>query len=184
MFFKFVAIRIATNCFVDIIFHFNGHKVFCGLQNIRKLFLWIVFSVSISTKSIFVCSVDKYSADKVGRLSVKLKFKKQAYQTRAVDAVVNCFEGQPHAAAGFSYRIDPGVVEAGSRGHGQERLFEESGFKNEDIVLTEEQVLENIQKVQRIQNLPQSASLITNRCVFAETLMLRWRPERGRHIAI
>ena len=27
---------------------------------------------------------------------MKLKFKQQAYQTAAVEAVVNCFAGQPH----------------------------------------------------------------------------------------
>ena len=27
---------------------------------------------------------------------MKLKFKQQAYQTVAVEAVVNCFAGQPH----------------------------------------------------------------------------------------
>ena len=28
-------------------------------------------------------------------MKMKLKFKKQAYQTLAVEAVVDCFEGQP-----------------------------------------------------------------------------------------
>jgi type III restriction enzyme len=37
---------------------------------------------------------------------MKLKFKNQAYQTRAVEAVVDCFKGQ-HTRSGISYRIDP-----------------------------------------------------------------------------
>jgi len=90
---------------------------------------------------------------------VKLKFKKQAYQTRAVEAVVDCFKGQPNTA-GISYRIDPGMAKAGSQGYRQQSLFEESGFKNSDLALTEQQVLENIQEAQRLQNLPQSVSLI------------------------
>jgi type III restriction enzyme len=36
---------------------------------------------------------------------MKLKFKVQPYQTRAVAAVVDCFNGQPKAA-GITYRVD------------------------------------------------------------------------------
>ncbi|SMF44256.1 type III restriction-modification system endonuclease [Desulfovibrio gilichinskyi] len=79
---------------------------------------------------------------------MKLKFKKQAYQTRAVEAVVDCFKGQPYAM-GLNYRIDPG----------HQLDIGETGFKNDDLVLTENQFLENIQAVQRSQNLPQSNSL-------------------------
>lgn len=89
---------------------------------------------------------------------MKLKFKHQTYQTRAVEAVVNCFKGQPNTA-GISYRIDPGV-ETGAQGYGQQRLFEGYGFRNGDIVLSDQQVLENIQQIQRFQNLPQSHSLV------------------------
>ena len=43
---------------------------------------------------------------------MKLKFKKQAYQTNAVEAVANCFAGQP-LNTGFKYDIDPGLVKSG-----------------------------------------------------------------------
>lgn len=82
---------------------------------------------------------------------MKLKFKTQAYQTRAVDAVVDCFKGQPNTS-GISYRIDPGK----SR---QSYMFE-AGFKNQDIILGEPQILENLQQVQRRQNLSQSSRLV------------------------
>ena len=82
---------------------------------------------------------------------MKLKFKKQAYQTRAVDAVVDCFKGQPNTS-GISYRMDPGKAK-------QSQMFE-AGFKNQDIILGEQQVLENMQEIQRLQNLPQSSSLV------------------------
>jgi len=36
---------------------------------------------------------------------MKLKFKQQAYQTHAVESVVNCFAGQPYQA-GISYKLD------------------------------------------------------------------------------
>ena len=85
---------------------------------------------------------------------MKLKFKKQAYQTRAVEAVVDCFKGQPNTA-GINYRIDPGVDKSK-----QMILLENAGFKNADIALTDQQILENIQAVQRPQNLPQSSALI------------------------
>lgn len=96
---------------------------------------------------------------------MKLKFKKQPYQTRAVDAVVDCFKGQPNTA-GIGYRIDPGVEKAKDGKLYQETFLhrgwvdEISGFKNSDLSLSEQQLLENIQEVQRLQNLPQSSSLV------------------------
>lgn len=89
---------------------------------------------------------------------MKLKFKKQAYQTSAVEAVVECFAGQPLATA-FKYRVDPGrkvetaqlIIEA---------TEEISGFANERLAIPEDRLLENIQAVQRHQNLPLSQSLV------------------------
>ncbi|MXV74346.1 restriction endonuclease subunit R, partial [Candidatus Poribacteria bacterium] len=81
------------------------------------------------------------------------------HQTRAIEAVINCFKGQPNTS-GISYRIDPGVIKAGTQEYRQQSLVEESGFKNGDIALTERQLLENIQESQRLQNLPQSLSLV------------------------
>lgn len=39
---------------------------------------------------------------------LKLKFKLQDYQTKAVEAVADCFRGQPDVS-GAPYRIDPGA---------------------------------------------------------------------------
>jgi len=86
---------------------------------------------------------------------MKLKFKQQAYQTAAVEAVVNCFASQPHQT-GINYRIDTGLI-AGQAD--QSSLFEESGFKNGDIKISDAQVLENIQNLQHQQNLPRSVKL-------------------------
>ncbi len=80
---------------------------------------------------------------------MKLKFKVQPYQTNAVEAVVDCFAGQPKVDA-LSYRMDPGR-------QAQTSAFDE-GFKNADLILSEPQILENIQAVQRRQNLPLSSS--------------------------
>ena len=44
---------------------------------------------------------------------MKFKFKKQQYQTNAVESVADCFAGQPKNT-GIQYRIDPGRVAAGT----------------------------------------------------------------------
>lgn len=87
---------------------------------------------------------------------MKLKFKTQAYQSAAVQAVVDCFKGQPPASAeAITYRIDPGQAKKGT-----EDLFSDSGFKNADLTLTDLALLDNIQQVQRGQNLPVSETLV------------------------
>jgi type III restriction enzyme len=89
---------------------------------------------------------------------MKLKFKKQQYQTAAVSAVTDCFKGQPPSGV-VKYRIDPGRVTEKPLFEGQ--LFEDvAGFKNEDLRLTQAQILKNVQAVQREQNLPISQTLI------------------------
>lgn len=64
---------------------------------------------------------------------MKLRFKVQPYQTDAVDAVVDCFAGQP-PGGDLRYRIDPG---AGP----QPDAFDE-GFRNADIRLPDGVLLE------------------------------------------
>ena len=88
---------------------------------------------------------------------MKLKFKKQGYQTNAVEAVADCFAGQPKRE-GLNYRMDPGrAVDAGGQ---VVTPLESAGFKNADLALTPGQMLENIHAVQRRQNLPLSAALV------------------------
>jgi len=90
---------------------------------------------------------------------MKLKFKNQAYQTAAVQAVVGCFAGQPPASSeAVSYRIDPG-----KQARGQtigSTLGDDAGFKNADLLLPETVLLNNIQQVQRQQNLLLSDTLV------------------------
>jgi len=85
---------------------------------------------------------------------MKFRFKVQSYQTEAVKAVVDCFDGQP-LQTGLGYRIDPGRVATGQ----QARLEMDSGFKNSDLLLPAEAILKNLQAVQVRQNLPVSESL-------------------------
>jgi len=84
---------------------------------------------------------------------MKLQFKKQAYQTNAVNAVVDCFVGQPNAS-GIQYRVDPGRAQQGQQGINYED--QSAGFKNADVLVN---VLVNIQKVQQQQNLNVSQEL-------------------------
>ncbi|MDD5596469.1 MAG: DEAD/DEAH box helicase family protein [Victivallaceae bacterium] len=96
---------------------------------------------------------------------MKLKFKKQEYQTRAVDSVVECFKGQP-CISGLKYRMDPGIsnIQRKDQADGQAELGlrtdDADSFKNAEILLNEMQILENIQAVQRRQNLPLSPALV------------------------
>lgn len=93
---------------------------------------------------------------------MKLKFKTQAYQSAAVQAVVDCFKGQPPATAeAISYRIDPGRAARGQTLGST--LGTDDGFKNADLALTDPVLLDNIQQVQRGQNLPVSDALVTNK---------------------
>ena len=87
---------------------------------------------------------------------MKLKFKTQDYQTAAVQAVVDCFKGQPPASKeAASYRLDPGKAKKGV-----EDLYAGAGFRNAELQISEAAVLENIQAVQRSQNLPMSEALV------------------------
>jgi len=91
---------------------------------------------------------------------MKLKFKIQEYQTRAVESVVDCFAGQPNTS-GIQYRIDPGMKKG--RGFTMRSLEKSPGFKNEDIKLSSDELLKNIQEVQIRQNLPVSGKLVVTK---------------------
>ena len=91
---------------------------------------------------------------------MKLQFKVQQYQTEAVDAVVDVFGGQPKHD-GISYRIDPGRVQPAYA----PALFEtqpalDSGLRNAEIALSQQQLLTNVHTVQRSRNLPLAAELV------------------------
>ena len=86
---------------------------------------------------------------------MKLKFKKQGYQSDAVDAIVRCFTGQPHSG-GIRYRMDMGKMDL---------PMEIAGFKNDNIKISHDAILENIQKQQRSQKIHRSEKLVeTQNC--------------------
>jgi type III restriction enzyme len=102
---------------------------------------------------------------------MKIKFKTQAYQSAAVQAVVDCFAGQAPAHGGVRYRLDPGTGQpTPSSPQGALALEDapsadeqEAAFRNGDITLTSGQLLGNIQKVQRQQNLTVSPRLVSTK---------------------
>lgn len=86
---------------------------------------------------------------------MRLQFKVQDYQTKAVESVVDVFAGQPRHD-GVSYRLDPGKTRPGQA----ERLYDENGLSNFEIALTSMQVLDNIHMVQDRPNLESSETLV------------------------
>lgn len=85
---------------------------------------------------------------------MKFKFKIQQYQTEAVENTVNVFAGQPAQQGQKGYRIDLGT-------RAQTIAFEgeDSGYSNGEIVLTNEQILDNIRDIQVAQLIQPSTSL-------------------------
>lgn len=100
---------------------------------------------------------------------MKLKFKTHAYQTAAVQAVVDCFKGQVPHHGGVRYRLDPGSQRAAPASPQAALALEvasfeaaaekEAAFRNADFTLSEIALLDNIRAVQHGQNLPVSDAL-------------------------
>lgn len=100
---------------------------------------------------------------------MKFNFKVQQYQTDAVEAVVRVFEGQPRSS-GAEYMRDLGTQEhrmrqAAKRGERydgrQGEVIEpvDYGFRNEEIFLTDGQLLSNIRNLQSEGNIKLSDEL-------------------------
>ena len=100
---------------------------------------------------------------------MKFRFKIQQYQTDAVESVVRAFKGQPYSD-GVSYRRDLGEVKPVLVPVDQQiSLFppdqismdevDDTGYLNEMLQLTDEQLLKNIRDVQQNNEIYQSASL-------------------------
>lgn len=100
---------------------------------------------------------------------MKFNFKIQDYQTEAVESIVKVFEGQGYHS-GLGYIRDLGSLEAqpknqqmsflGDEFGEQIELEDTTGYKNEEIVLTDDRLLQNIRDLQMLNNIKQSASLV------------------------
>ena len=99
---------------------------------------------------------------------MKFNFKIQKYQTEAVEAVVNVFNGQ-RKNNNLSYRRDVGTYKGGMYQHmivtededGVAYIdpTDDTGYKNSEIEVTDEQLLINIHQLQSQNNIKHSAKL-------------------------
>lgn len=86
---------------------------------------------------------------------MNFKFKIQQYQTDAVENTVSVFAGQPSRDS-FQYRRDLGKTAASRLTFDEEY----AGYRNSDIELSDEQLLDNIHKIQDSQDIKASPRLI------------------------
>jgi type III restriction enzyme len=97
---------------------------------------------------------------------MKLKFKIQPYQSIAVQAVVDCFQGQVPAHGGIRYRFDTGLQQTPPQQPNlpfPEELNDEAAFRNASLNLSDSELLKNIQQIQQQQNLSRSPELVQNK---------------------
>lgn len=95
---------------------------------------------------------------------MKLQFKIQQYQTDAVESTVDIFNGQPNQGL-LEYKMDHGkmyVIDNGKRIEQKGMGFSEydTGYKNGEIVLSEEELLKNIHQIQTQNNIHLSSEVI------------------------
>lgn len=95
---------------------------------------------------------------------MKFKFKIQQYQTDAVNAIADVFQGQPYQSQ-TRYTMDRGIYKANTQismfdaGVMAQSEEDDVGFANARIELSPEQLLENIRNIQSLSNLHESESL-------------------------
>lgn len=99
---------------------------------------------------------------------MKFNFKIQDYQTEAVESIVKVFESQGYHS-GLGYIRDLGSLEIpqqkqlsllGDEFGEQLELEDTTGYKNEEIMLTDDRLLQNIRDLQLQNNIKQSPSLV------------------------
>lgn len=106
---------------------------------------------------------------------MKFNFKIQQYQTDAVDSVVQIFNGQPHYDQ-VSYVRDLGKIKKkrnykdqaeGQMGiddegqvHSDWEDIDDTGYRNENVELSDEQLLKNIREMQSFNNIMQSSEIV------------------------
>ena len=79
---------------------------------------------------------------------MKLQFKEQQFQIDAVQAVVDCFEGQPLKTNRFTLERSSEIIRraklaaAGANKLFENEIFEEIGYRNSPIQITEQRILE------------------------------------------
>lgn len=98
---------------------------------------------------------------------MKIQFKEQAFQVQAVNAVIKCFEGQSIKTNNFTLQRSKDILRktrelvSGSYQSSvfDTAVFEDIGYRNAALQITEKQVLENITAIQREQYLIENQKL-------------------------
>lgn len=96
---------------------------------------------------------------------MKFNFKIQQYQTEAVDAVIKVFSGQGYHEK-TSYIRDlgslqmPQNIQTTMSDDEKDDIYDETGFKNEMLLLNNEQLLNNIRSIQSQNNIKLSTELV------------------------
>ena len=91
---------------------------------------------------------------------MKLKFKHQKFQADAAVAVCDVFAGQPNVSP--TYIVDKGLEQIDDQNQQQismTLISELTGYNNRRVTLPDDQVLSNLQKVQRDQQIEPSKQL-------------------------
>lgn len=94
---------------------------------------------------------------------MKLKFKHQKFQADAAAAVCDIFAGQPNISSTYivdkgSFKIDKGIL----KGAEQLTIFNESdlsGFNNKKVLISDDAIKANLQRIQRQQQIEPSTKL-------------------------
>jgi type III restriction enzyme len=98
---------------------------------------------------------------------MKLQFKEQDFQVQAVKAIVDCFNGQSLKTNRFTLERSKELLKKAklaAAGGSQTSVFEaevleDIGYRNSNIQITDNQILDNIQKVQKDNDLHESQKI-------------------------
>lgn len=96
---------------------------------------------------------------------MKLQFKEQGFQLQAVKAVVDSFEGQPLKTNKFTLERSQEIIRKaklaaeGIKDLYESEVLEEIGYRNSPLVITDAQVLKNIQAVQSANDVNESQKI-------------------------
>ncbi len=95
---------------------------------------------------------------------MKLQFKEQDFQAQAVQAVVDCFEGQTLKTNRFTLERSKALITKArdaAKGLGtiDYEIEEEIGYRNSSILLMDAQMLKNIQEVQQRNDIQESQQI-------------------------
>ncbi len=90
---------------------------------------------------------------------MKLQFKEQNFQIQAVKAVVDCFSGQTLRTNRFTLERSKNLIRRARQAAAGNveidySIEEEIGYRNGPFQITEDQILSNIQDVQKRNDLP------------------------------